>query len=126
MIAVPFAYVRAGDWAVLLAAALFVAWLAATAWQGDAADRAIIRSGGKIFREVSLARDLAIEVPGPLGVSTIAIHNRAARIASDPSPRQDCVRQGWLRQAGEIAVCLPNQVSLELAGRSKRYDSLNY
>ena len=32
----------------------------------------------------------------------------------------------WLKQAGEIAVCLPNQVSLELSGGSKPYDSLNY
>ncbi len=126
MIAVPFAYIRAGDWAVLLAAALLVAWLAATAWQGDAADRAIIRSGGKIFREVPLSRDQQIEVPGPLGTSIISIEKGKARISSDPSPRQYCVRQGWLRQAGEIAVCLPNQISLELAGGSKRYDSLNY
>jgi hypothetical protein len=36
------------------------------------------------------------------------------------------VRQGWLTQAGEVAICLPNQVSLELIGSTKRYDSLSY
>jgi hypothetical protein len=36
------------------------------------------------------------------------------------------VRQGWLKQAGEIAICLPNQVSLELTGSGKTYDSLSY
>jgi len=36
------------------------------------------------------------------------------------------VRQGWLEQAGEVAVCLPNEVSVELAGSRKKYDSLNY
>ena len=90
------------------------------------ADKAIIRSGGKIFREVPQSRDQIIEVPGPLGFSQIAIHNRQARIAADPSPRQYCVRQGWLKQAGEISICLPNQVSVELNGGSKHYDSLNY
>ncbi len=121
-----FNLIKPGDWLVFTAALFLTAWLAATLWRGGAADKAIIRAGGKVFREVSLSRDQSIEVQGPLGVSTIAIHNRQARIASDPSPRQYCVRQGWLKQAGEIAVCLPNQVSVELAGSVKRYDSLNY
>ena len=95
-------------------------------WSGDLADKLIIRSGGKIFREIPLSRDLQIAVPGRLGVSIISIHQRKARIASDPSPRQYCVRQGWLQQAGEIALCLPNQVSIELIGSRKKYDSLNY
>src|SRR5512135_216726 len=122
----PGAHIKTGDWLVLLGGALFTAWLALTLWQGGAADKAIIRSGGKIFREVPLSRDQTIAVPGPLGISTVAIHNLQARIASDPSPRQYCVHQGWLKQAGEIAVCLPNQVSIELAGAQKKYDSLSY
>jgi len=111
---------------VLLLGVLGVTWLTITLWQGGAADKAIIRSGGKIFSEVPLSRNQIISVPGPLGMSRIAIHNRQVRIAADPSPRQYCVRQGWLKQAGEIAICLPNQVSVELSGRGKRYDSLNY
>lgn len=100
--------------------------LAAALWRGEAADRAIIRSGGKIFSVAPLSRDQVIEVHGPLGVSRIDIKNGQARIAADPGFRQYCVRQGWLKQAGEIAICLPNQVSLELSGREKNYDSLNY
>jgi len=119
-------HIRPGDWFTLLLGALLTALLTAALWQGGAADKAIIRSGGKVFREVPLSRDQLIEVPGALGISQIAIHNRQARIAADPSPRQYCVRQGWLKQAGEVAVCLPNQVSIELSGGSKRYDSLNY
>ena len=117
---------KPGDWITLLGAAVLTTWLAVTIWQGGAADKAIIRAGGKVFREVSLRRDAVISVPGPLGVSQVAIHNLQARIASDPSPRQLCVHQGWLKQAGEIAICLPNQVSLELVGTRKAYDSLVY
>jgi len=119
-------YIKIGDWITLLCGLSLTLWLAATVWQGGMADKAIIRSGGKIFREVPLSRDQIIEVPGPLGLSRIAIHNRQARIAADPSPRQYCVRQGWLKQAGEVSICLPNQVSVELNGGNKRYDSLNY
>ena len=120
------AYLKPGDWLTLLGGTLLSAWLAATLWQGGSADQVIIRSGGNIFREVSLSRNQIIEVPGPLGTSRIAVHNHQVRVASDPSPRQYCVHQGWLKQAGEIAICLPNQVSVELGGGSKAYDSLNY
>ena len=122
----PLSHIRIGDWITLLLGLLLTGWLATTFWQNGTADKVIIRSGGKIFREVPLSRDQIIEVPGPLGLSQIAIHNRQARIAADPSPRQYCVRQGWLKQAGEISICLPNQVSVELNAGSKRYDSLNY
>jgi len=44
-------------------------------------------------------------------------------VAADPSPRQICVRQGWLR-AGEAVVCLPNRVSVEWGQLG--YDSLGY
>ena len=119
-------HIKLGDWLTLLLGSIFVILLALKLWSGDLADKAIIRGGGKIFREVPLSRDQKIEVPGPLGISLIDIQNRKARIASDPSPRQYCVRQGWLQQAGEIALCLPNQVSVELTGSRKKYDSLNY
>ncbi len=117
---------KAGDSLVLASGCLFTAFLAASLWQGGVADKAIIRSGGKVFCEVPLSRDQVISVPGPLGISQVTIHKLQARIASDPSPRQYCVRQGWLKRAGEIAVCLPNQVSVELSGGRKKYDSLNY
>jgi hypothetical protein len=120
------AYVKPGDWFTLLCGSLFTVWLTITLWQGGAADKAVIRSGGKTFREVSLSRNQTIEVPGPLGISRIAVHDRQVRVTSDPGPRQYCVHQGWLKQVGEIAICLPNQVSVELAGNVKRYDSLNY
>ncbi len=122
----PFAHIKPGDVLAIAGGAIFTTWLALTLWQGGAADQAIIRSGGKIFSVVPLSRDQTITVPGPLGVSTVSIHNSQARITSDPSPRQYCVRQGWLKQAGEIAVCLPNQVSVELSGAQKKYDSLTY
>jgi hypothetical protein len=115
-----------GDWLVLVVGAIFSLWLASNIWKANLADKAIVRSGGKIFRILPLSQDIELNVPGPLGLSKISIRNRQARIASDPSPRQYCVRQGWLKQAGESAICLPNQISLELSGNTKRYDSLNY
>ncbi len=126
MLSASLSHIKSGDWLTIILGSIGVLLITVELWGGELADKAIIRSGGKIFREVPLSRDQHIEVPGPLGISIISIKQRKARIASDPSPRQYCVRQGWLQQAGEIALCLPNQVSIELAGSKKRYDSLNY
>lgn len=119
-------HIRPGDYLTMLGGMMFTIWLSLAVWSGGVADTAVIRSGGKIFCSVPLARDQQIEVPGPLGTSIISIEKGKARISSDPSPRQYCVRQGWLQQSGEIAVCLPNEVSVELTGGPKKYDSLNY
>lgn len=119
-------YLKLGDCLFILLGCVCVVLLTLKLWSGDLADSAVIRSGGKVFSVVSLATDQTISVPGPLGISIISIEKRRARISSDPSPRQYCVRQGWLQQAGEVALCLPNQVSVELTGKHKRYDSLNY
>lgn len=118
--------VKPGDWMIMVAGLLGVAWLFSTLWQGGTGDKVIIRSGGTIVAEASLLHDQTYNIKGPLGISLVAIHNHRVRVASDPSPRQYCVKQGWLSRAGEAAICLPNQVSVEIAGAKKMYDSLNY
>lgn len=119
-------YLKPGDWLVVTAAALVVAWLFASLWQGGPAKRAVIRAKGEVFAEVPLDRDRTLKVPGPLGESVIRIRAGQARVAADPGPRQYCVKQGWLTRAGDAAICLPNQVSLELTGSARKYDSLSY
>ena len=95
-------------------------------WQGGLADRAIIRQDDRVFAETDLRTARRFEVPGPLGTTTIAIEPGRARVVSDPGPRQYCVRQGWLMRPGEIAICAPNRVSLQITGRTKVYDSISY
>ena len=117
---------RPGDWLVIALAAVFCAAAFPLAWQGGAADTAVIRRGGAVFAELDLSRNRRIDVPGPLGITTVAVEQRRVRVVSDPGPRQYCVRQGWLERAGEIAICAPNEVSVQVAGGKTVYDSLSY
>lgn len=118
--------VRPGDWLVLGTAVVLLIWLFGAAWQRPAANDVTIRAGGRVFLQTTLGRDQMINVPGPLGTSVIQVRNHRVRVARDPSPRQYCVRQGWLAQAGDTAICLPNQTSVELGGAKALYDSLAY
>jgi hypothetical protein len=120
------ALIRPGDWLVLLLAGLLVGLSIPTFWQGGLAERAIIRQEGQVFADVDLQTRRRLSVPGPLGNTEIAIEPGRARVLSDPGPRQYCVRQGWLIRPGEIAICAPNRVSLQISGRTKVYDSISY
>ena len=107
--------------AVGLALASFV-WL----WRDGVAEEVVIRANGQVFARLSLRHDRRIEVPGPLGVTEVQIAAGRARILRDPSPRQYCVRQGWLSRPGQTALCLPNRTSIDIPRRNIPYDSLNF
>ena len=117
---------RPGDWGVVLAGLAVCVVAGFELWRAGAPDGAVVRASGKIFAKAGLSHPQRIEVPGPLGVTVIEIEPGRARVASDPGPRQYCVRQGWLARAGAVAICAPNEVSLTLTGRGVDYDSLSY
>lgn len=117
---------RAGDLGVLLTSGSLVIALTLWAWGGKHGDTVVIRAAGQIVETASLAQAKTFAVGGPLGTTHIEIQPGRARIARDPSPRQLCVKQGWLTQSGQAALCLPNQVSLEIRGRTTAYDTLGY
>ncbi|MBK8402327.1 NusG domain II-containing protein [Propionivibrio sp.] len=117
---------RPGDWLLTALGLVACAVSFHLAWQGGMAEKAVIKRGGEIFAELDLSRNRKIDVPGPLGVTTISVETRRVRVVSDPGPRQYCVRQGWLSRPGEIAICAPNQVSVQVQGGKEAYDSLSY
>jgi hypothetical protein len=117
---------RPGDYAVMLFGALACLALVPLLVSGGRPDKALIRVDGKIVTEIDLAVKKTVTVEGPLGPTVIAIDTGRARVVSDPSPRQYCVLQGWLRRAGDVAICAPNRVSVQISGRLAAYDSLAY
>jgi hypothetical protein len=120
---------RSGDWALLLVAGVLVAGSYPLLWRGGAADRAVVRRDGQLVTELALNTPRKYAVTGAIGTTVIEVQPGRARVLSDPGPRQYCVQQGWLTRANAVAICAPNHVTLQLAGRGGRngdYDSLNY
>lgn len=116
----------AGDWLVLIASTLCVIYLFQTLWTNEQAAKVQIRLGDRIYATYSLNQQREIHINGKLGDATISIALGKARFSKSPCHSQYCVHQGWLTHAGQVAICLPNQISLELLGETKPYDSLNY
>lgn len=120
------AYLLPGDMIVITLGVVVVFYLFQLLWSTEHATKVQIRLADKIYATYSLKLQREIHVPGKLGDTVISIENGKARFAKSPCQGQYCVHQAWLSLAGQAAICLPNQVSLELLGDNKPYDSLNY
>lgn len=119
-------YFKPGDWLVVTIALIATGYSVALTWLRPPADELVMRSNGRIVARATLAENARFRLPGALGDTLVAVENGRARVTADPGPRQLCVQQGWLARAGDIALCLPNRTSIELAGQAPLYDSLNY
>lgn len=119
-------YLRLGDYLLILMSIIGVVWLFNTLWSNEQAAKVQIRQGETIIGTYGLNQTREIEVKGPIGTNTISISNGRARFSKSPCHNQYCIHQGWLNRAGQAAICLPNQISLELIGGTKPYDSLTY
>lgn len=117
---------KRGDWLTVALGLLLVITLFATLWSNESAAKVQVKQGGKIYGTYTLNQSRQIHIHGLRGETVISIQNGKARFARSPCPNQYCVHQGWLSKVGQVAVCLPNHISIELLGNRKTYDSLNY
>lgn len=67
-----------------------------------------------------------LKISGKLGNAVIEIEQGKVRFKHSPCHNQYCVYQGWLSHANQAAICIPNQISIELIGAQPAFDSLNY
>ncbi len=69
---------------------------------------------GREYAAVPLPEHRTLNVPGPLGTTTVEVDGRRVRVISSPCPNKICVAQGWIERPGETITCLPNRVSITL------------
>jgi len=96
-------------------------------WQaGIRAQQTDIHVNGKFFQHVDLFQTQRLEIKGKLGLSVILVEDGKIRFIDSPCSAKRCIHQGWLSHSGEIATCLPNEVSVHIAGDNPLYDSINF
>ena len=115
-----------GDWLVILSSLVIVLFLFKTLWVHRPASQLKIRLADKIIGTYDLNQTRELHIHGPRGEAIISISQGKVRFKQSPCNNQYCVHQGWLNRAGQVAICLPNQISLQLMGAKAPYDSLNY
>jgi hypothetical protein len=115
-----------GDWLVIFASVFAIILMFQVFWTFEHASKLKIRQGNQIIGTYDLNQTRDLHIHGILGDSLISISQGKVRFKQSPCNNQYCVHQGWLNRAGQVAICIPNQISLQLIGAKSSYDSLNY
>lgn len=116
-----------GDALLITGVLLLVLGLYFIFWQSSGRNsEALVLVNGETWARLNLFQNQDLEVPGPLGVSHIQVRDGRVRFVDSPCPNKLCVLQGALSQGGEVAVCLPNRVSVKIPAADPRFDSINF
>ena len=71
-----------------------------------------IHHKGKLMERVGLDKDTIVVLHD--GQMKIEVKDSRVRAAWSDCPNQLCVNRGWIKTAGEIIVCVPNEVLIEI------------
>lgn len=81
-----------------------------------AGEARVIISNGQDEWVYPLDQDRSVEIPGPLGVTVVHIHDHSVCIEKSPCPNQTCVAAGSVAEPNQWIACLPNQVFVRIEG----------
>ncbi len=70
----------------------------------------------KVNGEIKTTLPLSIDTQYKVGEVVIVIENGSARIEKSDCKDKICIGTGELKNEGDTAVCLPNKISVKVAG----------
>lgn len=115
------------DWVLAGIVTLLLPWLYLSLWTAEGQGQWVrIWSSQQQATMVPLHEDRVLHIEGALGESTIVIKDGQVRFSDSPCNSKNCVRTGWLQNSGEVAACLPNEISIQLVGNIAGYDAINF
>jgi len=116
-------YLKWGDWLLIIGiitlSILFIP-LFHTAARGRLV---LVRVGDTVVERLPLDHDRHLVVVGRLGETEIEVRDGRVRVVRSPGPYKLCLKRGWISRPGEILICLPNRVTVEIPGEAG-YDAL--
>ena len=115
-----------GDSLIILMSLVFIIFSFKTFWHFETGSVVQVNFKGETYGNFSLFQDKKISLIGKEGESVIEIKDGQARLKSAPCRNQYCVQQGWISFTGQMLICIHNEISIEILGKTKAYDSLNY
>lgn len=109
----------AGDIVLVTVVLLAAAGLLVARPGGGTPRTARVQVGDEVVHRLPLQEDVRVEVSGPVGVSRVAVEEGRVRVLDSPCVQRICVRRGWLREVGDLAVCVPNRLVVRVEGEGK-------
>lgn len=82
---------------------------------------------GKIFAELSMDENITKEQYLPEKRMLLETKEGRIRVKEADCPLQICAHTGWIKNTGQIIVCVPNKVLVEIRGAGAAdYDAVSY
>ena len=82
---------------------------------GPVGDTLLVRTPATVF-EVGLSEEGTYPVEGPLGEAVLEVREGKAWLRNAPCPLKICEGMGPVDESGEIILCLPNRIHIEVTG----------
>ena len=87
----------------------------------------VIRSDGKIVKELPINKDAVFEVKSKEGHLFVEIKNGKVRVTNSTCKDKLCEKEGWISNVGESIICLPNRISISIIGKNgEKIDTVTY
>lgn len=78
-----------------------------------------IRIAGDLYGTYSLSEDQTLEIHNSYGNNTLTISGGTAVMTASDCRNQICVRSGGISEPGQMIVCLPHRLSVEILPASE-------
>ena len=111
---------RFTDFIVLFLAAAITIVCAVYVYAKDGSVPQVVIEGKKGNWVYPINQTVQIDIPGPLGQTTVKIEDGKARVISSPCANQTCVTSGSIHTNGQWIACLPNAVFVRVESKSKK------
>lgn len=112
---------RKGDFIVIFFVLVLAGFIGTCFWinmRSVHGSVAVIYQNGERVKELSLDRQEEYTVTG-VYQNLVRIENGQVAVIESNCPGEDCVHRGWIQQAGQSIVCLPNRMEIRIEGESE-------
>lgn len=104
---------------IILIAAILAAsfvFIGASVFTKDKGKTAVVSIDGEYYAEYPLDRDITETVVTGRGSNTIVINGGSVSVSEADCPDKYCVSHVAVSREGEIIVCLPHRLTIEIRG----------
>lgn len=81
-------------------------------WSLSKSVEAYVFQEGKVLKRLKLDKDQKIVIAG--GKMVLETKEGRIRVLESDCPRKICVLRGWIENPGEVIVCVPNRIFIEI------------
>lgn len=94
-------------------------------WKKEGGDQVVVFVGGQETNRYPLNKDKTVTIEGMGGENVLQIKDGAATLTEADCPDQLCVHQQDIKKDGEMIVCLPHQILIQIeAKEASKMDSV--